>query len=579
MKKKDKISFRVRYLGSVTSISLKAILALVMMLNTTVLYGETQTGQLELSIVDSESGGAVPARVEVLDSNGNSYFAEDALLVGGMCGQGEEKKDGRWGPIDYQGSTLEDALTMFTKTIKDRFSQKEHFYSTGKSTLTLPSGSYSIRVFKGPEYEVSQAEIKVVAGKNLQKSISVSRFTNMPEKGWYSADDHLHITRYHKGVDPVVLKLMIAEDIHVGNLLQMGRSDTNMTTYQYAHGKKSRYQEGNHLITSGQENMRTHLLGHTITLGADEAIYNPETYPLYKLAWKEAVDQGALNGFAHFGEVRLGLESGLPILAPHNLMHFLEVLQFNRGRFGAWYNLLNLGFRIAPTAGTDYMCNNVFPGAERFFTKVEGPFNFENWLEGVRAGRTFVTTGPILEFGINDQDIGGEVFLSEEAEVTIKGEVKFQKRDYDYVMELELVENGEVIKKFPRVDDSGKISFEIKHKVQETSWLALRINSRFFNRYPGKMPYETAHSAPIYVTLENSPPIAEHPRTRAIAKKWLASLEALETKLLKSNIQYLHESEDARFYGDPLPAQLLMDNYSALMDEIEHAKAYFQRYL
>ena len=40
MKKKDKISFRVRYLGSVTSISLKAILALVMMLNITVLYGE-----------------------------------------------------------------------------------------------------------------------------------------------------------------------------------------------------------------------------------------------------------------------------------------------------------------------------------------------------------------------------------------------------------------------------------------------------------------------------------------------------------------------------------------------------------
>ena len=39
----------------------------------------------------------------------------------------------------------------------------------------------------------------------------------------------------------------------------------------------------------------------------------------------------------------------------------------------AWYEILNTGFRITPTAGTDYPCVGAsIPGRERFYTKVEG---------------------------------------------------------------------------------------------------------------------------------------------------------------------------------------------------------------
>jgi len=544
---------------------------------------ETQAGILKLTILDSETDKAVPARIEVLDADGNSYFAEDALPIGGSCGEMERNEGKPWRTIEYKGSSLKDALATFPTTIKDFITDKSYFYSTGQSTLKLPPGSFKIRVFKGPEYEVSHTEVKLVAGSTLKKSITLLRFVNMPAKGWYSADGHLHITRHHKGVDPFVLKLMQAEDIHVGNLLEIGRSAANSTAQQYTHGDKSLYQEGNYLITSGQENLRTHLLGHTITLGAEEFIYKPETYPLYRLAWQQAVDQGALNGYGHFGEDRLNLDPGLPIVAPYNLMHFIEVLQLNQGHYNAWYNMLNLGFRITPTAGTDYMCGGVLPGAERFFTKVEGPLTFKNWLEGVRAGRTFITTGPLLEFSINGQDIGSEVILPEDGEVTIKGEVHFQKRGFDHLfdemMELELVENGEVVRRFPRLDNSGKISFEIQHKVQETSWLALRINSLYLNKFPTRKLSDTAHSAPIYVTLENKPPISEHPRTQAIAKKWLASLDALAIRISEDNIEYLYERDPKFIRGDHLPRQVLMDNHLALMKEIDHAKQYFQGFL
>ena len=56
---------------------------------------------------------------------------------------------------------------------------------------------------------------------------------------------------------------------------------------QYAHGPKGVYGEGDYLVASGQENPRTHFLGHTITLGAKSAVHKPEQYLLYRLLWDE----------------------------------------------------------------------------------------------------------------------------------------------------------------------------------------------------------------------------------------------------------------------------------------------------
>ena len=534
-------------------------------------------GVLTLEIISADTNLAVPARVEVLGPDGRSYFAKDALPIGGACG--EMSSDGAFGPIVYSGVSLQDALSKFTKTIKDSFSEATHFYSIGESTLTLPPGQFKIKVMKGPEYKQANIEVNITAGERVRKPIKLSRFTNMPAKGWYSADDHLHIARINKAVDPLVLKMMQAEDIHVGNLLQMGRADTFLTTQQYAHGEKSQYQEENHLIISGQENLRTHLLGHTITLGASEPIYKPEKYIQYRLAWQQAVNQGALNGYAHFGVAGESrpLSPGLPLLAPYNLMHFMEVLQFNHAGYSVWYDMLNLGFRISPTAGSDYPCVAPnLPGRERFYTKIEGPFTYKNWLEGVRSGRTFVTTGPILEFSVNGKDIGSEITLREAGEVLIKGSVRYSndtKGNTGRLVELELVENGRVVKRFPRVDDSDGIRFEIPYEVKETSWLALRT-SRPTNIID-KSKLIAAHSAPIYVTLEDSPALTEHARTRAIAKDWLSSLDALEVRLLNENIDYLKTTKSA---GDPVPPDVIGDNQIGLLVDVNNAKRFFEKF-
>ena len=530
-----------------------------------------QTGTLKLTVLDSTTNQIVPARVEIQGSDGEYYVAEDALLVGGDC----DMSDHGAGLHD-----LETTLASFHREVGNPYTRSTQFYSNGKSSIYLPSGTAAIRVYKGPEYELHVEKVDIQAGKTTQHEIRISRWVNMPEKGWYSADDHLHIPRPSKELNPYIMKMMQAEDIHVGNLLQMGKVVNFNIAPQYSHGEESYYQEGGYILAAGQENPRTHFLGHTITLGAKTALHSPEEYLIYRLLWQEASKQGAINGYAHYGSMFSG-QSGLPLVLHHNLMHFIEVLQFNRSDYEAWYEVLNLGFRVTPTAGTDYPCGSNLPGHERFYTKVDGDFTYNNWLDGVRRGKTFVTTGPILEFRVNGHDIGEEVMLEGPDSLRIEGKVIFDNQ-LDDLQRIELIENGQVVGSFPRTNMEGNISFSINHPMKETSWLTLR---GYGNKLKQSMsvrpwhfrsfkPMSTVHSAPIYVTIKNASPFTSHSRTKVLARKWLAHLEDLETMLEEDNIEYLAQKLlDPEF--DAVPKDILIKNRLALFDEIRDAKDFF----
>jgi hypothetical protein len=71
-----------------------------------------------------------------------------------------------------------------------------------------------------------------------------------------------------------------------------------------------------------------------------------------------------------------------------------------------WYRLLNCGFRLPATAGTDVFLNRIgsnLPGGDRVYVHLDGPLTYGGWIEKLKAGRSFVTSGPILEFTVNGQ--------------------------------------------------------------------------------------------------------------------------------------------------------------------------------
>ncbi|MEM6414145.1 MAG: CehA/McbA family metallohydrolase [Pseudomonadota bacterium] len=530
---------------------------------------------LRLEIIDSTTGKQTPARIEVRNRK-KSFIAEDPLPIGGDC-VGVFKGDA---PTN---TSFEEAFSKFKTSILNPYTKKRDFYTVGTSEVILPPGKYRIIVTKGPEFYAIEERITVKDEKSIDLRFELERIVNMPALGWYSGDDHIHIERTHRDIDPIVLRHMMAEDIHVGNTLHMGRAHGFSVTPQYAHGEESYYQEGDYLIATGQENLRTHLLGHQISLGADSPLRDLESYLNYPKFWRMAIEQGGINGHAHTGGAMNNIDGGPALYAHHGLVHFVEVLQFNQAHYHVWYDLLNLGFRLAPTGGTDYPCvgENIV-GKERFYAHVKGKLTYKKWLKAIEKGKTFVSNGPFLSFRINSADIGDELKMKGGRDVEIYGKVEYDPKR-DWVNSLELIQNGRSIYEFPNPGRGKSFEFKIRRKIDETSWFALRTDHHpGFESNPLKatrVEHRTeAHTAPIYVTLKDAPALEEHSRTSDIAKSWMAILENLEIRINDENIERTARI-GASMVGDPVPAEVLINSQDDLMGEIDKAKKFFSQYL
>jgi hypothetical protein len=329
------------------------------------------------------------------------------------------------------------------------------------------------------------------------------------------------------------------------------------------------------MLATGQENPRTHLLGHSIVLGAQSPINFPDSYMSYQAFWQEAKRQGALSGYAHWGALAGG-EYGLALGLPSELLSFAEVLQFDVANYSIWYNVLNTGFRMTPVAGTDYPCGAFnLPGRERFYTKVEGSLTFASWLDGVRQGRTFVTNGPMLKLSVDGEDIGSRVILKEARAVEVRASVKFDP-SRDVVDRLEVIVNGDLYASVPRKGRSDEISVRLSIDVRQSSWVAVRASGAKQDEPPAvlrSLYTSAAHSAATYITVERTAPISAQPRAKVLARHWLALLDDLQARLDVDELRYL--TSDTHIDGFATQDQLAA-NRPELLKAIQSARNYYR---
>ncbi len=90
---------------------------------------------------------------------------------------------------------------------------KTHFTCEGNATLTLPPGSYTYALEKGPEFTRATGTVKI--GDNAPETIAASlqRIAHMAAEGWWSGDLHVHRPPEDMEV------LMRAEDLHIAPVI------------------------------------------------------------------------------------------------------------------------------------------------------------------------------------------------------------------------------------------------------------------------------------------------------------------------------------------------------------------------
>jgi len=150
-----------------------------------------------------------------------------------------------------------------------------------------------------------------------------------------------------------------------------------------------------------------------------------------------------------------------------------------------YYHVLNTGMRLPPSAGS---ASGVLPnpvGYNRIYVHLDGDLTLEKWMAGLRAGRSFVTNGPLLRVTANGE-LPGHVFTSDKP-LSIALAARLDGRDP--VDRIEIVRDGRVERRVPVKDGPGSIEFS------SSGWFLLRCIAK------NEKTFRFASTAPFYVEI------------------------------------------------------------------------------
>ena len=379
----------------------------------------------------------------------------------------------------------------------------DHFVCDGGVQLDLPPGRYRLEVEKGPEHSAHADDIDIAAGGAKKVAVELKRLVNLSGEGWWSGELHVH-----RPLADVEL-LMRAEDLHVAPVITWWNNTDLWRGKELPSPLQVRFDGDRFYHVMGGEDEREggallyfdlprplaitgsarefpspvqFLREARKTAGAHVDIEKPFWWdvPVW-LATGQVDTMGlAVNHFYRSGMMakeawgRPRAEQRLP--PPLGIGHWVQEI---------YYHALNCGLRIAPSAGS---ASGVLPnpvGYNRAYVHLDGAPSYERWMEGLRAGRSIITNGPLLRVKANGE-LPGHVFAAEK-EISIELAAVVEGRDP--VEAIEIVRDGKIERKVPLKEGLGRLEFKA------SGWFLLRCIS------PNEKTFRFASTAPFYVEI------------------------------------------------------------------------------
>jgi hypothetical protein len=244
-------------------------------------------------------------------------------------------------------------------------------------------------------------------------------------------------------------------------------------------------------------------------------------------------EQGALVGYVHPFDTKpdpsdttVALSYELPVDVALGKVDYVEVMGYSDHLITSeiWYRLLNCGFHLPAAAGTDAFPNFASlrgpPGLVRVFVHSGLKLNHRGWLAGLKAGRTFVTNAPLLEFALAGHGIGDEIQLSAgshrlTARVALRSNVAIDR--------LEIIGNGKVVATIPLRGDRTTARDTASISISTSGWYVLRAYSDHAAT-PVLDLYPFASTSPIYVRVGVQP--VRSTNDAEFFVRWIERLEA-----------------------------------------------------
>jgi hypothetical protein len=415
-----------------------------------------------------------------------------------------------------------------------------HFYCPGAAEVELPAGRYELRAYRGPEYRAARHSLQIEPGKPTTLEIDIERWIDAATLGWFSGENHIH-ANYGYGEwynTPASMGLQCqGEDLNVCNFMVANSDGDGTFDRAFFRGRPDVRSEPYTVLYWNQE-FRSTIWGHMTLVNLRQLVEpiftgfkdttNPWDIPTNSdIADRTHLQNGLVN-YTHVAQNEADPYSGpytgkgLPIDVALGKIDSVDINNNYAGSVALWHRILNCGFRLPASAGTDCFLNRIrsrLPGSDRAYVQIEGSFSYARWIEGLREGRSFVSNGPVLELSVNGRGLGAVVALDGPAEVRVRARARSQWP----LDRAELILNGKVVAQLPlKSTDRLDAQFEQPVRIERSGWLALRANGPAHPDNPAGPSY--AHTSPIYFQVRGRPVAAADDARFFLA--WIDRLDA-----------------------------------------------------
>jgi len=429
------------------------------------------------------------------------------------------------------------------------------FHARGNEEFDLPAGRAVVTLTKGFDRKPITRELVITAGQTLTLSAQFEQLV-FPQPGWHSASTHVHMNyggNLHN-TPANLLHMARAEGIDIV-LNQVANKDNRILDYQYFEGA------GEHSASRGLQDVKLHFgqeyrppfYGHVFFLGLRDHLISPFTtgyentgieslYPSNTDMFRKARAQGAATGYVHaFYEDKdpletptLGGAKGFAVDAALKSFDALEWSGSNRASLTVLHHAWNNDFRITPVGGEDSISSlhwTKLVGSVRTYAYSK-TLDVTAWLDALKKGHTYMTTGPLLRFTIDGKIPGEEIRLpASGGAVTIEAAAA----SIAPLSKVVIHRNGQVFREVPAAG--------LKEQVQitESGWYSLYAEGPEYKWLDAEYPQALTNTIRVYA---GDAPI----RNRASAEyfdRWIVKLRAMADEWL----WWRSEKEKAHVYA------------------------------
>ena len=410
------------------------------------------------------------------------------------------------------------------------------FHTPGKFTVRLPAGNTQLTITKGFEFWPEEINVEIEPNKVTHVNVDLKRMTNMSEKGWYSGSTHVHMNyagNLHNTLENLMM-MSAAEDQDVVNE-QVANKDNRILDYQFfvKGGGPHPLSTSEQILVVGQE-YRPPFYGHVFMFGLRDHLISPYTtgyegtaieslYPSNTDMFRKARKQGATVGYVHAFdgwnpgsstanpspdplESNLGGAKGFMVDAALGTTDAVEWSNSGLSAFYPVYAAWNNGLKVTAVGGEDSISNlhrsKLVGSARTYVYTGEHGLDMKAWFKGLRDGKAFVSTGPIVELTVNHSIPGETISLpAGGSTVRIEGHVQ----SITPLSKVTLMFNGKMVEEIALDANRKTASFNKSYSVRQSGWYHLRAEGDASERFPLDTNFAQAFTNPIWVIVGDAP--------------------------------------------------------------------------